>query len=66
MVKGSLVVMVNIGVRQVMGMEMRDGFAHASVRKKQDAEHQQGEALPHPGCVTPETEPNNHCGSRRA
>ena len=44
--------MMNVDVREVMGMEMRNGVAHASVRKKQDAEHQQGEALPHPGCVT--------------
>ena len=59
MVRDSFISMMNIGVRQVMGMKMRNGLAHASVRKKQDAEHQQGEALPHPGCVTSEAESNN-------
>lgn len=51
--------MMNIDVRDVMGMEMWNGFAHASVRKKQDAEHQQGEALPHAGCVTSGAGSNN-------
>ena len=51
--------MMNVDVRDVMGMEMRNGLAHASVRKKQDAEHQQGEALPHPGCVTSGAGSNN-------
>ena len=59
MVGDSFIAMMNIDTRDVMGMEMRNGLAHASVRKKQDAEHQKGEALPHPGCVTSEAESNN-------
>ena len=58
-VRNSFIVMMNIDVRDVMGMEMRNGLAHASVRKKQDAEHQQGKELPHLGCVTSEAESNN-------
>lgn len=52
----NFIAMMNINVREVMGMEMRNGLAHASVRKKHDTEHQQGEALPHFGCVTSEAE----------
>lgn len=55
----SFIAMMNIDVREVMGMEMRNGLAHASVRKKEDAEHQQGEALPHLGCITSEVRSNN-------
>ena len=59
MTGGSFIVMMDIDVREVMSMEMWNGLAHASVRKKQDAEHQQGEALPHPGCVTSGAGSNN-------
>ena len=59
MVRDSFIVMMNIDVRDVMGMQMRNGLAHASVRKKQDAQHQQGEALPHPRCVTSGAGSNN-------
>lgn len=59
MMEGDLVVMVRVGLRQIMTVEVRNGRAHAPMGEKQDAKHQQGQTTPHRRHVASSAYPNN-------